>query len=366
MNILTRYVLREFLIPLAYCLGGFISIYVLFDLFNSFSRLLDAHLPFLTVVEYFAAYLAPFFHYLAPAALMLATLYTMWSFCRHSEITAMRANGISFLTIVRPLLAVAVVMAAFVWWVGDVYVPRRAQWGQHMKTEKFDLAKVASADNLVFPNVKNDRTWTIGRIRDRDAEHLEDVRLTFDRPHGGARYLSVEADKVDYLDGEWYFREPTVRHYDAVGAEIASPTPELDALPLRVFPELRERPGDFLAVNRAWDFNSIRERFRYLRTHPDLSVETRNKYRYSTWAKILAPFACIVITLFAIPAGISSGRQSVFRGILWALGMFFAFNGLEILMMILANLGYMPPIVAAVLPTLVFLTFGVRAFRGLR
>ena len=97
MKILTRYVLREFLIPLVYCMTGFLSIYVLFDLFGSFSRLMSAKISFKTVVLYFCGYLSPYFHYIVPAALMLATLYTMWSFCRRSEIVAMRASGVSFL-----------------------------------------------------------------------------------------------------------------------------------------------------------------------------------------------------------------------------------------------------------------------------
>ena len=76
MRIITRYVLREYLIPLGYCLCGFVSIYVLFELFGSFSRLADAKLPAKTVVEYFCAYLAPYFEWLAPAALMLTHFST--------------------------------------------------------------------------------------------------------------------------------------------------------------------------------------------------------------------------------------------------------------------------------------------------
>ena len=72
MGILSRYVFREFLSPLFYCLVGFVSIYVLFDLFGSFSRMLEAHLPVGDAALYFCGYLAPYFHYLAPAALMLA------------------------------------------------------------------------------------------------------------------------------------------------------------------------------------------------------------------------------------------------------------------------------------------------------
>lgn len=366
MKILYRYVLKEYLVPLCYCLCGFLSIYVLFELFGSFSRLAEAKLPLLTTVEYFAAYLSPFFEYLAPAALMLAALYTMWGFCRHSELIAMRANGIGFVTIVAPILSTAVVMAALVFWVNDVYVPAKAQWGRNMKTEKFDLEKVRKSDNLVYRDARTCRTWSADGMEDAAAAHLLDVRVTVDRPDGGARKLNVSAPRADYLDGEWWFTDPTVQHFDVKGAEISTPTPELDALRLRCFPEFAEKPSDFMMQNRDWAYNSIADRIRFLKSHPNLTEETRRGYRYDVWAKILSPFACIVIVLFAIPAGIASGRQSVFKGILGALGMFFGFYVLEIAGMVAAKAGWCPAAPAALLPYVVFLILGIRAFRKQR
>ena len=362
MRILTRYVLKEFLVPFFYCLTGFLSIYVLFDFFSSFSRMMNAHISFADAALYFCAYLAPYFHYIVPASLMLATLYTMWCFCRHSELTAMRASGVSFLAIVKPLLAVSVVAAAGVAWVNESFVPEKAQWAVQLRNVQFDRGKLAKADNIVFRNGRADRIWNVNSILDADGEHLRDVRVTVDRPNGGARLLSITAERADYLDGEWWFTAPKVQHYDALGAEVATPTPELDALPLRCFAEFSESPADFLMQNRPWKFNSVRDRLRYLRAHPSLSPDVRRDCVYDTWAQIMAPFACIIITLFAIPAGIASGRQSVFRGILGALGMYFAFYGLTIAMMVLAKNGWFPPIPATILPAAVFLALGVRSF----
>lgn len=349
------------MIPLFYCLAGFISIYVLFELFGSFSRLADSDLPVLVIVEYFIAYLAPFFEWLAPAALMLAALYTMWSFCRHSELVAMRANGVSFGAISRPILFVALLMAAAVAWINEVYVPRKAQWAKQLKTERFDSAKMATSDNIVFRNVRDFRTWAIGGLATSDAKHLRDVRVTVDGADG-VRRLSVTAPFADYRDGEWWFKNAEVQHYDSRGAEIATPTPHLDALSLRVFPEFRERPSDFLAQNRDWAYNSVSDRIRHLRTNRNLTPETRRKYVYDTWSKVLSPLACIVITLFAIPAGVATGRQSVFKGILGALGMFFLFYGSVIGCMVCANEGWLNPALAAILPYVLFLALGIRAF----
>ena len=365
MKILTRYVFREFLIPLFYCLCGFVSIYVLFELFGSFARIADAKPPFLTIVNYFCGYLAPFFQYLAPAALMLATLYTMWTFCRHSEIIAMRANGVGFLAIVRPMLVVAFGMACFVAWVNEWYVPRYAQWAKQLRNERFEVDKVAKADNIVFRNAKADRTWSIDEMLDFDGSRLKDVRITVDRP-GGARLMNVTAELAEYMDGEWWLTKPQVQHYDAAGRETASPTPELDALEMRPFPQFRERPSDFIMQNRDWAYNSVRDRLRYIRHHPDLSEKMRRKYRYDAWAQLLSPLACLVITLFAIPAGIASGRQSVFKGIVGALVMFFAFYGLTIGCMVVSDVGWLPPVLAALLPDVVFLALGGYLFHRQR
>ena len=365
MKILTRYVFREFLVPLFYCLCGFASIYVLFELFGSFSRMSEAKPPFVEIVRYFCAYLAPFFQYLAPAALMLATLYTMWTFCRHSEIIAMRANGIGFFTIVKPLLFVAFAMACFVAWVNESYVPRYAQWAKQLRNARFDMDKVEKADNIVFRNAKADRTWTVDVVTDLAGEHLKDVRVTVDREEG-ARLMNVTADKADYLDGEWWFTNASVQHFDAQGREVASPTPELDALKFRPFPQFKERPGDFLAQNRDWAYNSVGDRIRYIHQHPDLTEKMVRKYRYDIWAQLMAPWACLVITLFAIPAGIASGRQSVFKGIVGALVMFFAFYALVIGGMVGADIGLIPPVPAAVFPHIVFFCLGVWLFRRQR
>ena len=361
MKILARYILKEYLVPLVYCLCGFLSIYILFELFGSFSWLIEAKLPLATTVEYFCAYLAPYFEWLAPAAVMLAAMYTMWNLCRHSELIAMRANGVSFLAIASPIFAVAILIGAFVFWVNDCYVPERANWARKMKTEKFDLAKVERSDDISYRNARDNRTWTAERALDSEGHHLVGVRVAVDRPGGGARLLNITAEKADYLDGEWWFTGIKVQHFEN-GGEVVSPTPELDSLPIRSFAEFRERPRELMIQNRPWKYNSIRDCRRFLRTHPDLTERMRRKYTYDIWSKIMSPFACLVIVLFAIPAGVVSGRQSVFRGVLTTLGAFFLFYAANIAGMVAADGGWCPPIVAAVTPYVVFFAFGVRTF----
>lgn len=364
MKILTRYVFREFCVPLFYCMTGFVSIYLLFELFGSCSRLMAARPGWGKACAYLAGYLAPYVMWMMPACLMLATLYTMWNFCRHSEIVAMRANGIGFFTIVKPILAVATIMACGVAAVNEIYVPKYGQWAKQYKQARFHEEEMQSSGKVDYRNTKGGRLWKIGLVVNDDATVLEDVLVrefyleekSAGVPSNRVKTL-VRAPRAEYLDGVWWMLNPEVSYFDMSGEKTPSPRPDLDKLTFRPFPAFDENPQDFLLQNRDWAYSSTAERRRFLRASPNMPVDDRRDHEYDIWFQLVSPFACIVITLFAIPAGIATGRQSVFKGILGALGMFFAFYALTILFMIAAKKGWCPPLPAALLPDIVF--FGV-------
>ena len=365
MRILFRYVFREFCVPLAYCLTGFLSVYVLFELFGVFNRMMEAKPGWGKIIIYFAGYLSPYIEWLVPACLMLAALYTMWSFCRHSELIAMRASGVGFFAIVRPMLVVALLMAVFVGWVNEAFVPRYAQWAKQFRAARFKQADMDLEDNIVYHNVKASRIWNVGAVMNETATALEDVSISEDWPTGG-RKRTIKAPRAEYLDGEWWLMRPVSFHFDIRGNEIPSPTPELERMAFRRFPEFGEVPRDFILQNRSSEYYSTADRRRFLATHPNMTAKFRREMEYDLWAQIASPLACIVITLFAIPAGVATGRQSVFKGILGALGMFFAFYALTIGCLVLARLGYLPAVLAAFLPDVVFLAIGIVLFHHQR
>lgn len=284
MSKLTLYILREFLTPLFYCLTGFLGIYVLFELFGSFARIMDSGMSVKDCVLYFGGYLSPFFHYLASASMMLATLYTMWNFCRHSELTAMRASGISLFAIVKPLLLAGIAMGVFVGWVSEFYMPEYAQWAKKIKAERFDSEDISEAGGFTFRNTRDNRTWTVRGGANRDCSELADVFITQDRADGSRMY-GLTAGKVSYLDGEWWVSDYRIQYYDVNTRPCASPTPGLDALSLRSFTEYTERPEDIRMQNCDPRLISVKEKMRYVEINKDLNEASRQSLRYDAWLR---------------------------------------------------------------------------------
>ena len=106
VRLLDRYLLRELLVPLGYCLSGFLIFWLAFDLFSEMGQLQDQKLRGGDILQYYLARVPEFIVVVIPIALLLALLYTLTNHARHHELTAIRAAGVSVWRLCVPYLGV--------------------------------------------------------------------------------------------------------------------------------------------------------------------------------------------------------------------------------------------------------------------
>jgi len=127
MRLLDRYLLRELLVPLGYCLGGFLIFYVAFDLIFQINRFQEAHLLLVDVVKYYVVTLPELLvAQVIPVSLLLAVLYALTNHSRYNELTAMRAAGVGFGRLSLPYLATGLVLGVAVFAINELWVPQSA------------------------------------------------------------------------------------------------------------------------------------------------------------------------------------------------------------------------------------------------
>ncbi len=363
MKILQKYVLREFLLPFAYCFCTFYGLYVLCTLFATFKRISEAHPSAGFVIRYLLGYMSPYVVWLLPASLMLAALYTMWQFCHHSEIIAMRANGLSYATVVAPMLGVAAVAAVLCMINQEFYAPQGREFARRAEASNFHPLPPA-IQAVDYYNYAARRIWRINRMDLANPRILEGVRITIERMDG-RKLVDIDCRRVEYLDGLWWLYSPQYQYFDENAQPAEAPANPLLKLTVRPMPHFNEQPRDFVMEGKEWDFLSLRDMLTRIEVHPQ--TEDASKL-YDIHARIAMPWACIVITLFAIPAGVATGRQSVFKGVLLAIALFFGFYMASNGCMLLAKNKHelLAPWLAAWLPNITFLGAGLGLFSRLR
>lgn len=346
MRILSRYVLREFLVPVFYCLVAFSSLHLLFELFGEFDKLLASKPSFELIIRYICGYLAKDMQWMVTPSLMLGGLYSMWQLARHGEITAMRASGIGFSAITSPIMGAACVFALITLLLGEFYVPRAIHDAQAIKASGFTSLPATILHDVHFNNVMGRRDWRASYF-DTDKNALRQVALTWTDEDG---YITqtLSASRAVYQDKAWWFEDASITQYihqPGASAQVATGRSERSLL---VMPELDELPRDFIIESimqgqgaSAESLNTADIR-RYLAMRPNLGGADRRTWIYEMVNRFSAPLACIFITLFAIPAGVATGRQSVFAGVVSAIVLFISYYALSLICSVMAKSGTLP------------------------
>ncbi len=359
MRLMDRYILREYLIPLVYCLGTFTMFYVIWDLFAHLGEIMEAKTPAMLIVRYYACLVLPTIEYLAPASLLLATLYTLWHLTHNNELTAMRSSGVSLYRIMVPFLAVGIVFSIVTGVVKESIAPNAARWADEFADSDFTRQTTREAvSDYPFANSVDHRQWRIGRVDLRDTSLLRNVTVTQERPDG-SRLKRLTAARAEWLDGEWWFFGTKVQHYDANDNPIGKPVPlGVHESAGVCMPFLTEGPADLHIASKPPEFLSAREILHYIRTHPNISEKRMTEKVVDFHSRTAMPWACFILTLFAIPTGGRNSRQSVITGIFLAIALLLGFYGLNVCGVFLGKRQILSPWLGAWLSNIVFLIAG--------
>src|SRR6201997_3545745 len=104
MRLLDRYVIRNFLQVYFYCIAGFISIWLIFDVSDNISTFIDEHVGLLLVLHYYGTQIPQVFIILLPVSLLLSLLFTLGRMSRANEIVSMLTAGVSLPRVLLPLI----------------------------------------------------------------------------------------------------------------------------------------------------------------------------------------------------------------------------------------------------------------------
>ena len=359
MKLMDKYLLREYLVHVAYCLILFFMIYVIFDLFGHLTGFLDAKTPLYTVCYYYLCVMIPTLEYLVPASLLLATLYTLWTLTRNNEFTAMRASGISLFRIMMPFLGVGVVFTLITAGIKESVGPRAGQWARDFAASKFSESTEGTYREVAYYSKITRRQWVIGELDPRFPERLLDVKVKQERPDGTTAE-EITAKKAEWVNGQWWFSAVSIQKYDRFDNPVGgSKAKEPKSSVPRPMGYLTERPSDFLNEVRPPEFLTSLELARFIVSHKDLSPRTKAQKRFDLHSRLAMPWACVIVTLFGIPAGAKGGRQSALTGIFLAMAFFFGFYALMHIGMFLGKREIVAPWLGAWLSNIVFLAAGI-------
>lgn len=348
MKIFRRYLAREVSAAILLVLAGFLALFGFFDLIAEVKNVGEGSYQLHHALSFVALRLPGRVYELMPIAVLIGTLYALSTLARHSEITVLRASGLSTRRLLGCLFQVAAVYALLTFVIGEWVAPPCERAAQQLRLAA--KGAVVGQDMRSGLWVKDERSFINVRTVLPDTR-LRDIRIyEFD---ADAHLTSV----TDAAEGA-YLPPAGWRLSGVVRTLLYGERSEVVRIP-----EMEWRSAlnpDILSVLLiAPERMSVLHLAAYTKHLAENNQKTQ-RYDIALWKKVIYPLAALVMVALALPFGYTHNRVAgvslkIFSGVM--IGVFFhMLNGL------FSNLGAIngwSPLLSALAPSALFMLAAV-------
>jgi len=346
MKILDRYLVTEYLRNLLFITASFLCLFLIIDFFEKIRMFLSNRATIVQMGSYFLFRMPMIISQILPAAVLVASLVTCGTLSKHSEITAMKANGISLYRIALPILVIASLISALVFFLGEWITPHTNDRAEHIR-----LIEVQKQQSM--GSFKQDQIWYRGqkgiynfRFFDARTNTLQGITIHYlDRQMNLTGRL--DAERGEWKQGSWLFHNILIARFES------GQFPVLTKLKQQVI-DLPESPADFKVVQKDVEVMGYFELKRYIEKLQSEGYDA-SRYIVDLHGKTAFPWVSIILAVIGVSFSLRSERSGgVAQGIGAGLIIGFSYWLVYAFGMSLGRSGILTPIVAAWFANIVF------------
>ena len=350
---LDRYVFKEFWKIFSVTAVGFPILLVIIDLTDNLAKYLNANIPPKDLALSYLYWIPDSMFMVLPAAVLFATVFSIGSFTRHSELTAAKASGISFYRMILPILLGSVLACGLDLALGEVVPITNARRADLLDLDKAQAG--AARYNFAFGGEYN-RTYLVGELH-TDSGTIRALQIerkgrgpdypTYILTAANARYRPLKGGKP-----MWTLANGELNVISDSGPNFSMSF--LGALDNH----FTVQPTDMMSKPRPAEELRYRELTREIQAR-ERSGSDANLQRVSRALKIAIPVTCIIIALFGAPLATSTQRGGSAWGVAISLATTMIFLLLIQLTKAIGVKGVIPPDLAVWIPSVAFGLFGL-------
>jgi len=347
-TLLDRYVLLEYLRWAGLAFVGLLVIFYISTFIDLSDKLFKGQTTGFVLLEYFWYATPQFIYYVLPISALVGTLITVGVLTKTSELTVMKACGISLYRIALPIVMASLVWSGVLFGLEETILAESNQKAELLRGQIRTGAISTGRDRI--------RNWVVGsddaiyHFLDFEADRSELTGLTIFQFEGRPwrLYRRTFAATAKFND-QWQGRDVWVREFPQNVNNVSQPYTEARTLRLPFV----EKPTIFREERVEAAFMSFQELQRYIEELRERGIDVTSLL-VSLHRKLSFPFVTFILTLIAVPFAVTTGSRGALYGI--GVGICLAFSYWIILSIFgaLGSAGLIAPTLAAWAPNIFF------------
>ncbi|MCK9274148.1 MAG: LPS export ABC transporter permease LptG [Syntrophales bacterium] len=321
MSVIDRYILKEFLRTFCLIIISLAALYLIVDFFERIRMFVSNKATFSQIAAYFIFSIPTIVTQMIPISVLLSSLVTFGILSKNSELTALKANGISLYRSSLSIIAASVGIAFFSFLVSELATPHSNQKVKHIK-----LIEIQKRQQL--GTFTQNEIWYRGKkaiyniaVFDPVRGILRGIRISY-LDHDMNLVKRIDAKEAYWKNGKWIFHNLLITTFPEDGF------PLINKITSSVI-DIPEKPADFLIVQKDTDEMGFGELKEYI---AKLQAEGYDATRYLTdlHGKIAFPLVSVFLAVLGLCFSCRSERsggiaQSIGIGVIIGLSYWIVF-----------------------------------------
>ena len=154
MKIIDKYLIKQFIQTIAFGLLGFTIIFIVIDAMENLDDFIDQSVPALKIIHYYIVFSPEIIRLMTPVAVLFAALFTAGKAANLSELTAIKASGVSLFRFMLPFLITTFFISMFSIYFSGYVVPMANKTKLNIEQEYLKKNISFSGSNIYFQDSK--------------------------------------------------------------------------------------------------------------------------------------------------------------------------------------------------------------------
>lgn len=154
MKIIDKYLTKQFLQTIAFGLLGFTIIFIVIDAMENLDDFIDQDVPALKILHYYIVFSPEIIRLMTPVGVLFAALFTSGKAANSSELTAIKASGVSLFRFMLPFLITTFIVSLFSIYFSGFVVPMANKTKLNIEQEYLKKNLNFSGNNIFFQDSK--------------------------------------------------------------------------------------------------------------------------------------------------------------------------------------------------------------------
>lgn len=321
-----QYVLSEFWLPLISGAGIITGVWLGIDKFKEIFKLLaKSGTSFTTGLVILGLETPQILSLTLPISILLASFLAFQKLSGQSEIIAMRASGLSFMRLMKPVVILGLLGALSTFVLSEFIVPFTTPFAKKIYMLALYQQPIASSSNNSFSYFEKDSNGILKRIfyvRKFDKDELRNIIILDFAKENLAVIHTAKAGHWEPSKGGWFLEDGNTNYIKAEDSEDKKKEfgPNFQSQSTHIVSSFKEtfipsllNPNEIMSkMENVKDLNFV-SLAHLIHTHQKHNIETAslNEFRTKFHTKFSYPFSCIILAIMGSCLGIVGRRRTI-------------------------------------------------------